>query len=98
MAATCGAGQQADPACTPTSQQVALSTQATDPDGDTLLYTYSTTGGTITGSGPNATLDLTGAQPGTYTVTVEVDDGCGCVAFSTTTGRIELTACETVRL
>ncbi|MGI8565261.1 MAG: PKD domain-containing protein [Pyrinomonadaceae bacterium] len=96
LAATGGAGQQADPACTPTSQQVALSTQATDPDGDTLLYTYSTTGGTITGSGPNAALDLTGAQPGTYTVTVEVDDGCGCVAFSTTTVVVENCACITI--
>src|SRR5205085_11676274 len=27
----------------------------------------------------------TGVQPGTYTSTVEVDDGCGCVAFSSTT-------------
>ncbi len=96
LAAVCGAGQQADPTCTPTSQQVALSTQATDPDGDTLLYTYSTTGGTITGSGPNATLDLTGAQPGTYTVTVEVDDGCGCVAFSTTTVSVENCNCVAI--
>jgi len=31
------------------SQQVSLSANATDPDGDTLLYTYSTTGGRVTG-------------------------------------------------
>lgn len=68
---------------TPTTVQ--LSTNATDPDGDTLLYTYSTSGGRITGEGPNVSWDLTGVQPGTYTATVEVDDGCGCVSFSSTT-------------
>ena len=54
---------------------------ATDPDGDTLLYSYTVTGGRITGEGANVSWDLTGVQPGTYTSTVEVDDGCGCVAF-----------------
>jgi hypothetical protein len=70
--------------CTNASQSVTLTANATDPDGDTLLYTYSTTGGRISGEGANATWDLTGVQPGTYTSTVEVDDGCGCVSFSTT--------------
>jgi len=64
---------------------VSLTTVATDPDGDTLLYTYSTTGGRITGDGPNVTWDLSGVAAGTYTSTVEVDDGCGCVTFSSTT-------------
>jgi hypothetical protein len=64
---------------------VQLSANATDPDGDTLLYTYSTSGGRITGEGPNVSWDLTGVQAGTYTATVEVDDGCGCVSFSSTT-------------
>ncbi|MDQ3258298.1 MAG: hypothetical protein M3R15_31175, partial [Acidobacteriota bacterium] len=86
-------GQIPDPACTPTSQELQLSAQATDPDGDTLLYTYSTTGGRIVSNGANATLDLAGAQPGSYTVTVEVDDGCGCVAFSTTTVTVEACPC-----
>jgi hypothetical protein len=81
--------------CTPTAATVQLSAQASDPDGDTLLYTYSTTGGRVTGDGPNATLDLTGVAPGTYTVTVEVDDGCGCVAFTSTT--VTVTACDCYR-
>jgi hypothetical protein len=85
LPATCPEGQQPNPACTPTATTVQLSATATDPDGDTLLYTYSTTGGRVTGDGPNATLDLTGVAPGTYTVTVEVDDGCGCIAFTSTT-------------
>ena len=81
--------------CTPSADRsVQLSANATDPDGDTLLYTYSTTGGRITGDGPNVTWDLSGVQPGTYTATVEVDDGCGCQAFSTTTVTVaECTNC-----
>ncbi len=71
---------------------VQLSANATDPDGDTLLYTYTTTGGRVTGDGANVSWDLSGVQPGTYTSTVEVDDGCGCVAFSSTT--VTVTECN----
>lgn len=62
--------------------KVNLKTIACDPDGDTVLYTYSTTGGRINGDGAEAVWDLSGARPGEYTVTVEVDDGCGCISFS----------------
>jgi len=82
----CPPGQVAGPNCNASpNQTVQLAANATDPDGDTLLYTYSTTGGRITGDGANVSWDLSGVQPGTYTSTVEVDDGCGCVAFSSTT-------------
>ncbi|MBC7932480.1 MAG: PKD domain-containing protein [Rubrivivax sp.] len=94
LAADCTGGQLPDPTCTPTSPTVALSANATDPDGDTLLYTWSTTGGRISGDGPNATIDMSGVAPGSYTVTVEVDDGCGCIAFTSTT--IEVTKCGCV--
>jgi hypothetical protein len=77
--------------CQNPPQSVTLAANASDPDGDTLLYTYSTTGGRVTGEGANATWDLAGVQPGTYTATVEVDDGCGCVAFSSTT--VTVAAC-----
>jgi hypothetical protein len=64
--------------CTPSpNQQVQLTANATDPDGDTLLYSYNVSGGRITGEGPNVTWDLTGVQPGTYTANVEVDDRQG---------------------
>jgi len=61
-----------------------VSALATDPDGDTLLYTYSTTGGRINGEGPKASWDLSSVASGTYTLTVEVDDGCGCIAYNST--------------
>ena len=96
LAAECGSGQRPVATCTPTSPTVALSANATDPDGDTLLYTWSTTGGKISGDGPNATLDMSGAAPGTYTVTVEVDDGCGCIAFNTTTVTVNRCECEAI--
>jgi hypothetical protein len=34
------------------------------------------------------TWDLSGLAPGTYTASVEVDDGCGCISFSSTTVTI----------
>ena len=81
---------------------VQLTANATDPDGDTLLYTYSVTGGVITGEGPNVTWNLSGVTAGTYTATVEVDDGCGCVAFSSTTVTVNnpncAPPCPTVRV
>jgi hypothetical protein len=93
LPASCPAPSLPDPSCSPTAGTVALSATATDPDGDTLLYTWSTTGGRVTGDGPNSTLDLTGVAPGTYTVTVEVDDGCGCVAFTSTTVTVNACGC-----
>ena len=81
--------KSASGACpTTVTNSVGLTTTATDPDGDTLLYTYTTTGGRITGEGANVTWDLSGMAPGTYTASVEVDDGCGCISFSSTTVTI----------
>ena len=77
--------------CTPSaSPQVQLQANATDPDGDTLLYSYSATGGRVTGDGADVTWDLTGLRRGTYTANVEVYDCCGCVAFSSVQVRVEV--------
>jgi len=70
------------------STSVNLTTTASDPDGDTLLYSYSVTGGRITGDGANVSWDLGGVGPGTYTASVDVDDGCGCITSATTTVTI----------
>ena len=45
--------------------------------------------------GALATLDLSGLAPGTYTASVEVDDGCGCISFSSTT--VTITECRDCR-
>ena len=63
---------------------------ANDPDGDTILHTWSVTGGRIDGEGPTTVWDLTGVAPGTYTITAEVDDGCGCIAFKSSSVRVHL--------
>ena len=67
---------------------VGLTTTASDPDGDTLLYTYTVTGGRVTGEGTSVSWDLSGVGPGTYTASVEVDDGCGCITSSSTSVTI----------
>ncbi|MFN9741278.1 MAG: PKD domain-containing protein, partial [Acidobacteriota bacterium] len=75
--------------------KVALSTAAADPDGDSLTYRWTssaTNGGRFASEGgSNNTFDTTGLAPGEYTITVEVDDGCGCVAFDSKT--ITVTNC-----
>ncbi|MEA3033525.1 MAG: hypothetical protein QOH86_1541 [Sphingomonadales bacterium] len=65
---------------------VRLRTIARDPDRDRLLYTYSTTGGAVTGDGPAVTWTLD--APGTYTASVEVDDGHGCTSFASATQTV----------
>jgi len=52
-----------------------LTANAVDPDNDTLLYTWSVTGGKVTGEGKSVTWDLTGVANGSYTASVEVNDG-----------------------
>lgn len=75
--------------CTPTvGTSVSLTTTASDPDGDTLLNTYTVTGGRVTGEGANVGWDLSGTGPGTYIASVDVDDGCGCITAAVTTVTI----------
>ena len=61
--------------CTPTGDSVTLVADASDVDNDQLLYVWSVTGGRLTGEGRQVTWDLSGVQNGTYTATVEVNDG-----------------------
>jgi len=78
-------GGTAPASCQPDAcKLVILSAKAADADRDQVLYTYVTTGGRIKGDGSVVIWDLNGLQPGTYTASVEVDDGCGCIAFSAT--------------
>jgi outer membrane protein OmpA-like peptidoglycan-associated protein len=56
---------------------VAVHVNATDPDNDPLTYSYTATGGTVEGTGPEARWNSTGVAVGSYTVSVKVDDGKG---------------------
>jgi hypothetical protein len=65
---------------------VQLAADAVSPQGLPLRYNWSATGGRIVGSGANTSWDFSGAAPGTYTVTVEVNSGreADCTAFTQT--------------
>jgi hypothetical protein len=67
---------------------VTLVADASDPDNDQLLYTWSVTGGRLSGEGRQVNWDLTGVANGTYTATVEVNDGNQHTASGSTTVTI----------
>jgi hypothetical protein len=81
----CPEGTSSDSCTASASRSVDLTGAGVDADGDTLLYTWTTTGGTLSGDGARVTLDLSGAAPGTYTATVVVNDGNAHTATGFTT-------------
>lgn len=68
---------------------VAVHVNASDPDNDPLTYSYTTTGGAVDGSGPDARWSSAGVSPGTYTVTAKVDDGKGGTASCATDIKVD---------
>ena len=76
---------------------VNVATTAVDPENDVLTYNYTVSGGRIVGTGANVSWDLTGAQPGTYTITAGVDDSCG-VCGQTQTKTITVAECKCVKV
>ena len=68
---------------------VAVHVNASDPDNDPLTYSYSATGGAVEGSGPDARWNSTGANAGSYTVNVKVDDGKGGTASCAADIKVE---------
>jgi hypothetical protein len=88
----CKSGETSTACATDACQIVILNARASDPDGDTVLYTYTTTGGRITGDGSAVIWNLKGAEPGSYTASAEVDDGCGCIAISS--AQVTLASCS----
>ena len=84
----CEEGTSSD-SCTPSSSWVVqLMSEGRDTDGDTLLYSWSVTGGKVSGDGKNVSWDLTGAMAGTYTATVTVNDGNSHTATDSTSVTI----------
>jgi outer membrane protein OmpA-like peptidoglycan-associated protein len=70
-------------------ERVAINSTASDPDGDPLTYSYSTTGGQVSGNGPTAQFDSTGLSAGNYTVTCTADDGQGGRTSATTSVDVQ---------
>jgi outer membrane protein OmpA-like peptidoglycan-associated protein len=56
---------------------VAVHVNASSPDNNPLTYSYSATGGTVEGTGPDARWNSAGVAVGSYTVAAKVDDGKG---------------------
>jgi len=54
-----------------------LRARAADPDGDKLSYSWTSTGGSVSGTGEAASFNASGVKAGSYTVTTTVDDGRG---------------------
>jgi hypothetical protein len=63
-----------------TSEPVAIHVDATDVDKVGLTYSYTATGGTVEGTGPDARWNSSGLAIGTYTVNAKVDNGHGGTA------------------
>lgn len=63
-------------------RRITVTAIGSDPDGDTLFYTFTSTGGKVNVNDRQAVWDLSGVVPSTYTILVEADDGCGCVSFA----------------
>lgn len=71
-----------------TGGSVELSARGSDPDNDRLTYTWTASGGSVSGSGESATFNATGVRAGSYTVTVTCDDGRGGRASCTMTVNV----------
>jgi outer membrane protein OmpA-like peptidoglycan-associated protein len=69
-------------------ERTGITCDGKDPDNDPLTYSYTTTGGQISGTGSNVQFDSTGLQPGNYTVKCTVNDGRGGTADAS--GNIEV--------
>ncbi len=69
-------------------QTVAIHCEASDPDGDSLQYGWTTTGGQISGSGSSVAY-VASAPPGSYTISVTVTDGRGGSASDSMTLQVE---------
>jgi len=76
----------ADPATVLTGGTSSITSNASSPDGRRLIYSYSASGGDISGNGSTATLSTGSSQPGTITVTCNVaDDRVPALTSSNTT-------------
>lgn len=92
----CPPGQRSTSGQCNDERTISVATRATDPENDPLVYNYTVSGGRIIGTGANVQWDLSAAQPGTYTITTGVDDGCG-ICGRTNTQTITVRECPDCR-
>jgi outer membrane protein OmpA-like peptidoglycan-associated protein len=67
----------ANPTTIKVGERSTVSCNASSPDNLPLTYSYSTSGGQISGTGPQAQFDSTGVTPGTYSTRCEATDSRG---------------------
>jgi outer membrane protein OmpA-like peptidoglycan-associated protein len=79
----------ANPTTVMPGERSTITCNATSPDNLPLTYNYSASSGQITGNGPQAQFDSTGAQPGTVTIKCEVTDSRGDKGETTTTVEVQ---------
>lgn len=85
----CAAGMRSKSGGCTDNSTITVNTTAVDPENDVLTYNYTVSGGRVVGSGASVQWDLSGLQPGSYTITAGVDDGCGlCGQTKTETVRV----------
>lgn len=70
------------------AKQIKITTIASDPENDPLLYVYVISAGTILGRGANVVWDLSEAIPGIHRIMVGTDDGNGIHSVKSATIRI----------
>lgn len=58
-------------------ERTRINATASDAEGDSMTYSWRSSGGQIAGSGQSVQLDTSGLNAGTYTVTGRVEDGRG---------------------
>jgi outer membrane protein OmpA-like peptidoglycan-associated protein len=68
---------------------VGVNARASDPDGDTLSYAWTASGGRVEGSGASVRWNSANTNPGVYTVTTTVTDGMGGSASCSVDIRVE---------
>ena len=71
----CPPGTSSETCTASASRSVDLTAGFTDADNDPLVYTWSVTGGTLSGEGRSVVWDLSSVAPGTYSANVSVSDG-----------------------
>jgi hypothetical protein len=91
----CPEGTSSDSCTASASRSVTLNAGASDADNDTLLYVWTVTGGTLSGEGASVAWDLSTLAPGSYTATVQVNDGNGHIVPGT--AIVTVAACTECR-